>query len=150
MLVTDAESGRCKRNLLVHAGSSPLPVECHVRSADKRRNNEIWRRILDFCDRRTKICDVQREEVRLDNGSLALFDIMGDPLCGDLAIIVVSRDGVDLVAPLLHGIVDDRFDGLRWRGAGDDAVAIAYATFIEHVVEIEGVCPAERLPDRLA
>src|SRR4029077_20584827 len=57
---------------------------------------------------------------------------------------------VDLVAPLLHRVVDDGLDRLRRRRAGHKAIAIAHAALIEDVVEIERVAAAERLPDRFA
>ena len=80
----------------------------------------------------------------------SLLDVVRHPFGGDLAVVVVGGQHVDLVAPLLHRIVDDRLDRLRRRRAGDEAIAIADAALIEDIVEIERVAAAERLPDRFA
>ena len=82
--------------------------------------------------------------------ALALLDIVRHPFGGDLAVVVVGGQHVDLVAPLLHRVVDDRLDRLRRRRAGDEAIAVADAALIEDVVEIQRVAAAERLPDRFA
>ena len=75
---------------------------------------------------------------------------MGKPLGGDLAVVVVGGEHVDLLAPLLARDVDDRLHHLRRRRAGDDAVAVADAALVEHVVEVEDVAAPEGLADRLA
>src|SRR5262249_37419496 len=142
MLIADAECGRRERYLLVHAGGRPLPVKRHMRSSDKRRDHKVWRSVLDLGDGRTKIRDIEREEISFEHGPLALIDIVGDPFRGDLAVIVVGGNGVDFTAPLLHCIIDDRFDGLSRCRACDDTVSITYPALVEHVIEIKMVSAA--------
>ena len=150
MLVADAEGGRGQRNLLVHARRGPLPEERDVRAADQRGTDEVRRRVLDLGDRRGEVGHVEREEIGLLHGALALLDVVRDPLGGDLAVIVVGGEHVGLVAPLLHRIVDDRLDRLCRRRAGDEAVAVAHAAFVEDVVEVERVGAAVCLPHGFA
>ena len=71
------------------------------------------------------------------------------PLRGDLAVVVVGRDRVDLLAPLLHDVGHELLDGLSRRGARAEDVAVADAALVERVVEVERVEALEDRPDRL-
>ena len=75
---------------------------------------------------------------------------MGDPLGGDLAVVVVGGQHIDFFAPLLHRDFDNRLDRLGRRGAGDHDVAVAHAAFVQHVVEVQGVGAPEGLADGFA
>ena len=113
VLVANGEGGRGHRNALAHAGRRPLAVEGDMRAADQRRPHEIRLRRLDLGNGRAEIGDVQREEI--DRGNLAAIfgDVFLHPLRGDLAVIVVGRDDIDLLAPLLHGVGHELFHRLR-------------------------------------
>ena len=133
-----------------------MPEAAHCRKNDmcapptSAAHDPVRRRLLDLGDGRAEVGHVEREEVGLRHGAFALLDVVRDPLRGDLAVVVVGRQHVDLVAPLLHRVVDDRLDRLRRRGAGDEAVAVADAAFVQHVVEVERVGAPEGLADGLA
>ena len=118
VLIADAERRRGERYLLVHARGRPLPVERHVRAADQRGHHAIGLGLLDLGDGRAEVGDVQREEVGLGDRAAALGDVVLEPFGGDLAVVVVGREDVDLLAPFLHGVVDDRLDCLGRCGAG--------------------------------
>ena len=86
------------------------------------------------------------------DGDLAavLGDVFLHPLRGDLAVIVVGGDDIDLLAPFLHGIGHQLFHRLRRRHAGVELVAVADAAFILRVVEIQRLEAVEHRPDDLA
>ena len=87
----------------------------------------------------------------IDEHLAAVFgDVFLHPLRGDLAVIVVGRDDIDLLAPLLHGIGHQLFHGLRRGHAGVELVAVADAAFILGVVEIQRLEVVEHRPDHLA
>ena len=121
-----------------------------MRAADERRPDEIGLRGLYLRDGRAEIRDVEREEV--DRGDLAaiLDDVFLHPLRGDLAVIVVGRDHIDLLAPFLHRIGHELLDRLGRRDAGVELVAVADAALILGVVEIERLEPVEHRADDLA
>jgi hypothetical protein len=150
VLVADAEGRRVERDLLVHPRRRPLAEEREVRAADERGADRVGLGGLDLGDRRAEVGDVEREEVGLQHRAAALLDVVRDPLRRDLAVVVVGGEDVDLLAPLLLRDLDDRLDRLRRRRAGDEAVAVADAALVEHVVEVEDVGAPEGLADRLA
>ena len=150
VLVADAEGRRVERDLLVHPRRRPLAEEGEVRAADQRGAHRVGLGRLDLGDRRAEVGDVEREEVGLQHRAAALLDVVRDPLGRDLAVVVVGGEDVDLLAPLLLRDLDDRLDRLRRRRSGDEAVAVADAALVQHVVEIEDVGAPEGLPDRLA
>ena len=150
VLVADTEGGREQRDLLVHARGRPLPEERQVRAADQRRAHRIGLGLLDLGDRRAEVRHVEREEAGLRDGAAALLDVVRDPLGGDLAVVVVGGQHVDLLAPLLDRDLDDRLHRLRRRRARHEAVAVAHAAFVQHVVEVQQVGAAEGLANRLA
>ena len=133
-----------------------MPEAAHCRKNDmcapptSAATTKVGLGLLDLGDRRAEVGHVEREEVGLEHGALALLDVVRDPLGGDLAVVVVGGQHVDLLAPLLHRDLDDRLDRLRRRRAGDEAVAVAHAAFVEHVVEVQRVGAAEGLADRFA
>ena len=145
-----AKGGRRHRNALAHAGRRPLAVERDMRAADQRRPDEIGLRRLDLGDGRAEIGDVEREEV--DRGYLAAVfgDVFLHPLRGDLPVIVVGRDNVDLLAPFLHGMRHQLFHRLRRCHAGIELVTVTDAAFILGIVEIQRLELAEHRPDHLA
>ncbi len=150
MLVTDGEGGRRHRNALAHAGRGPLPIERDMRAANQRRPDEIRLRRLDLGDGRAEIGDVEREEVDRGYFAAVLGDVFLHPLRGDLPVIVVGGDDIDLLAPLLHGVRHELLDRLRRRYAGIELVAVADAAFILRVVEIQRLEAVEHRPDHLA
>ncbi len=150
VLVADAKGGGAQRNLLVHARGRPLAEEGHVRAADERGADEVGLFLLNLGDGGAEIGHVEREEIGLEGRAAALLDVVRDPLGGDLAVVVVGGQHIDLLAPLLHGDLDDRRHGLGRRGAGDHAIAVAHAAFVQHVVEVQGVGAPEGLADGLA
>ena len=151
VLVAHPEGGRRHRDLLLHARGRPLPIERDVRPADEHRHDDVRLGRLDLLDGRPEVGHVQREEVGLHDGATVVLGVFLHPLRGDLAIVVVGREYVDLLAvELLHRIRNQLFDRLRGRGAGAEAVAVAHATFILRVVEIQRVEALEHRPDRLA
>ena len=150
VLVADAERRRGHRDLRLHAGGRPLAEERHVGTADKRAHHHVGRRCLDLRDRRAEIGNVEREEVGLDHLAASVLAIFLHPAGGDLAVIVVGGENVDLLAPLLDRGRHQHLDLLRRRHAVDADVAVANAALVEHVVEIEDVGLVQRLPDRLA
>ena len=87
----------------------------------------------------------------IDRDFAAVFgDVFLHPLRGDLAVIVIGRDDIDLLAPFLHGVGHQLFHGLRRGHAGVELVAVADATFILRVVEIQRLEAVEHRPDHLA
>ena len=87
----------------------------------------------------------------IDGHLAAVFgDVFLHPLRGDLAVIVVGRDNIDLLAPFLHGVGHQLFHRLRRRHAGVELVAVADAALILGVVEIERLEAVEHRADHLA
>src|SRR3954471_6732516 len=121
-----------------------------MRAADQCRPDEVGLRRLNLGDRRAEIGDVEREEV--DRGDLAAIfgDVFLYPLRGDLAVVVIGRDHVNLLAPFLHGVRHQLFHGLSRGHAGVELVAITDATLILGVVEIQRLELVEHRPDYLA
>src|SRR5581483_7025457 len=147
---TDRKRGRSHRDACSHAGRGPLPVERDMSAADKGRPDEIRLSRLDLGNGRTEIRDIEREEV--DRGYLAAVfeDIFLHPLRGDLTVIVVGGDNVDLLAPFLHGVRHELLDGLRRGHAGVEIVAVTDAALVLSVVEIERLEAIEHRADDLA
>ncbi len=103
-----------------------------------------------FCDGRSEVGDVEREEFNRNRFAAIVLDETLHPLCRDLAVIVVGCDDVDLLAPFVHRIGNNLGDGLGGRGAGIEVVVVAHAAFILRIVEIERVVAGQRRADRLA
>ena len=118
--------------------------------ADQHGHHHVRLRFLDLGDRRAEIGHIQREEVGGQHLAAVLLDIAFHPGGGDLAVIVVRRDGVDLLAPQIHGVRHKLLDRLRGRGAERDLVAVAHTAFIERVVEVERLEAVEDRADGLA
>ena len=76
-----------------------------------------------------------------------LLGVLLHPLGGDLAVVVVGRDRVDFLAELLERERNQLVHVLRRRGAGAEAVAVAHASLVLGVVEVERVEPLEHRPD---
>ena len=150
MFVADAECGRSERNLFVHARRRPLAVERHVRAAHQRRHDPLRIRLLNLGDGRAEIGNIKREEICRSDCAFAQLDVMRQPFCRDLAVVIVSREDINLVAPFFHGVIDDRLDCLRRRRTGHHNVAIANTAFVQHVVEIKCVAALEGLANRFA
>ena len=104
MLIADAERRRGHRDFRVHAGCRPLPIEGHMRAADQDRHDDVGLGFLDLGDGRAEIGDIEREEIGLDDLAAIRLRIMLHPFGGDLAVIIVGGERVDLLAPFL----DDR------------------------------------------
>src|ERR1700730_291446 len=150
VLVTSGEGDRRHRNALEHAGRGPLAIERDMRAADERRPYEVRLRRLDLGDGRTEIRDVEREEVDRWDLTAVFGDVFLHPLRGDLAVIVIGCDDIDLFAPFLHGVRHELLNGLRRRYAGVKLVAVADAAFILRIVEIQRLETVEHRPDHFA
>ncbi|MPL89757.1 hypothetical protein SDC9_35799 [bioreactor metagenome] len=145
-----AVDGGDDRDLALHPGRRPLAIEAEMRGADHRREHEIGLRALDLRDRRAELRDIEREELGRDHLAAVLLDIALHPGRGDVAIVVIGGDGIDLLAVEVHRIGDHPLHRLRGGGAQRDLVAVAHAAFILRVVEVEGVVAVEDRADRLA
>ena len=148
--VDKAERGGRDRDLALEAGRRPLAVEGGMVAADHGRQQKIGLRRLDTRDRRAEVRDVEREEVDRQNLAAIVLDVFAHPFRGDLAVIVVGRDDVGLLAPQVHGVGHQLLDRLGRGGAGVEGVAVAHAALVEGVVEIERAETAEDRPDRFA
>ena len=150
MLVTHAECGRGQGDFLVHSRSRPLAVERQVSAAHQCGNQIVWFSQLNLRNRRAEIGYIEWKEGSLDDATATLADIMVDPLCGNLTVIVIRGYDVGLLSPLFHGAIHNRFHGLRGRSAGNDDVAVADPALVEDVIEIKRIGAVECLPDGLS
>ena len=98
LLVADAERGGRHRDFVLHARRDPLPVERIVGRADQHRHDDVGLRRLDLADGRPEIADVEREEITRDHRAAVFGGEFLDPFRGDLAVIVVGCQRVDLLA----------------------------------------------------
>ena len=108
-------------------------------AADQRRPDEIGLRRLNLGDGRAEIGDVEREEIDRGDFAAVLGHVFLHPLRGDLAVIVVGRDHIDLLAPFLHRVRHELLHRLGRRYAGVELIAVADAAFVLRVVEIKGL-----------
>ena len=51
---------------------------------------------------RTEIGSVEREEFGAEHFAAAVLDVFLDPVGGDLAVVVIGGQGVDLLAPIFQ------------------------------------------------
>src|SRR3954453_21644147 len=121
-----------------------------MRATDQGRPDEIRLRWLDLGDGPGEIGDVEWEEVNRGNLTPVFQHIFLHPLRGDLAVVVVGRDDIDLLAPFLHCVWNELFDGLRRRNSGVELVAIADAAFVLGIIEIQRLETVEHGADYLA
>ena len=87
---------------------------------------------------------VERGVVAADQG------VLRDPLAGDLAIIVIRSNDIDVLAPVLLDIGHQLLHILRRRRTGAEDVAVANATLILRIVEIKRIETAQNWPNRFA
>ncbi len=127
-----------------------LPVERHVRPADQRRPYHVGLGRLDLADGGAEIGHVEREELDVGHLAAVVLDVFLHPLGGDLAVVVVGGDDIDLLAPLVHGVGHELLHRLARRRAGAEAVAVAHAAFVLDVVEIQRLEAGQRRADGLA
>ena len=150
VLVAHREGGGGQWNFLGQAGRRPLAVERHVRAADQRRDHHVGLGRLDLGDGRAEGGHVEREEVDRSHRAAVLDGELLDPLRGDLAVVVVGRDDVDLLAPFLHRVGDQLAHRLRRCHAGAEGAAVADTALVLGVVEVQRLVLVEHRPDHFA
>jgi hypothetical protein len=118
-----------------------------VRRADQGRHHEVGLGGLDLLDGRAEIGDVEREEVGLHHFAAIVLGVFLHPFGGDLAVIVVGGERVDLFPPVLEAVFDENLGVMRGRHPVNEDIAIADAAFIRHIVKIERLVLVEHRPD---
>ena len=121
-----------------------------MRTTHQRGRNEIRLFLLDFGNGRTKVGNVKREKAGLQRLTTGQFQIVLNPLGGDLAVVVVGCQNIGLLAPVLGRHCDQRLNRLCRRGAGANRVRIANTAFVTGVVEIQGLTAGKGLANGLA
>ena len=134
------------RRALVHPGGRPLTIERDVVAAHQHRHDEVRLGHLDLGDGRPEVTHLEREVVDVQDLAAVLLGELLDPLGGDLAVVVVGRDDVDLLAEALERERHQLVHVLGRGGAGAEAVAVAHAALVLRVVEVERVEPLEQIP----
>ena len=109
-----------------------------MRTTDQGRHHEVGFGCFDFGNGGAKIGDIQGEEFDGLNAAAAFGNIFFDPIGSDLAVVVVSSDDVNLLAPFFHGVRNQFLYGLCRCHASTECVAIANAAFVLCVVEVKG------------
>ena len=150
LIVGAAECRRRDRNFSGQAGGVELPIERDRSAADQHRHDPIRFRRLDLGDGAAEVGRVEREEFRAKNFTAAILDVFLHPVGGDLPVIVVGGERVDLLAPVLHPITDQHFGVVRRREAVDENIAVADAALVRHIVEIQRLIFIEDGPDHFA
>lgn len=123
----------------MHARRLPLPVERDMRTADQRRPDVVGLGGLDLRDRRLEVGHVQREELDVQDLAAVVGGELAHPVRGDLAIVVICRNDVDLLAEGVGRVLHQLLDGLARCHARGEHVAVADAALVLVRVEIRGV-----------
>ena len=150
VLIAAGKGGGGQRNLLGQPGRRPLAVERHVGTAHQGRHHHVGLGRFDLADRRAEVGHVQREEIDRRHRAAVVQRELLDPLRGDLAVVVVGGDHVDLLAPLLHRIGHQLGHGLRRRHTGAEGAAVAHTALVLGVVEVQRLVLVEHRADHLA
>src|SRR6185312_16592632 len=108
-----------------------------MRRADERRKYEVRRLLLDTCDQRAEIVDVQREEFYCHVlGALVPKEFL-HPLRRDRSVVVVGSNDVALLAEFFHCRGNHHLKLLSRRDPGVIEEPIADAAFVERIIEVE-------------
>ena len=150
LLVAQSKGGGNDGDLLVEACRRILAVEGDVVAADQQGEHHIRLRALDALDDRAEVDHVERDEFLAQQFALGLLEVYLHPVSGDVTVVVVGRQGVELGSVLLDGPRYQIADLLRWRHAGAENVLVAHAALILLIVEVEGAVLVDDRPDRLA
>ena len=81
-----------------------MPVEVVMIGPHQHRKYEIGLCRLDFTNCRTEVRNVERKKIRRDDLSAAFQGEFLDPVGGDLSIVVVGSNDVDLLSPILQAV----------------------------------------------
>src|SRR5271165_11967 len=112
--------------------------------------DNAWPCALNALDNRAEIDDVERNELLGDKLALRLLKVDLHPVSGNVAVVIVGGQRVELRTVLLHRPRDKVADLLRRRHAGAEDILVADAAFILLVVKIERPVLVDDRADRLA
>src|SRR5262249_191168 len=96
LLVAETERRRYKGDLLPEPSRGELPVEGDVVATDKQGKHYIRPHALDSLNDRAEIDYVKRDEFLRDQLALRLLEIQLHPIGGNMAVVVVSSERIEL------------------------------------------------------
>src|ERR1700730_18410347 len=98
--------------------------------SDQHRHQNVGSSLLDSCNGRTKLGNVQREEVRGDYRGAVIFSIFFRLVALNSRRIVVSTNEINLLAVCLYGPLKRLLHLHRWRATEEENILIAHTALI--------------------
>ena len=134
----------------MQTGSGELPVKGDVVAADQQGHHHIRAILLDALDHRAEVDHVERDELPAELAAAGLVQEDFDPVGGDVPVIVIGGQRVELLAVILDRPGDQHAQLLRRGDAGAKDKLVADAAFVLLVVEVQGLVAIDDRAHRLA